>query len=91
MPALLAPTAINQQKFTFSLTNGNQVRAKAGWGYFSKVDLGIVKLHFEMGAGTENFECSFFREPPKFFIFETFWPFLKIIFSHFLKLFLAVS
>ena len=54
--ALLAPTAINQQKFTFSLTNGNQVSAKAGWGYFSKVDLGIVKLHFEIGAGTENFE-----------------------------------
>ena len=54
--ALLAPTAINQQKFTFSLTNGNQVRAKAGWGYFSKVDLGIVKLHFEIGAGTNHFE-----------------------------------
>lgn len=54
--ALLAPTAINQQKFTFSLEGDRRVRAKAGWGYFSKVDLGIVKLHFEIGAGTENFE-----------------------------------
>ena len=54
--ALLAPTAVNQQNFTFSLEGENRVRAKAGWGYFTKVDLGIVKLHFEIGAGKENFE-----------------------------------
>lgn len=54
--ALLAPTAVNQQNFTFSLEGENRVRAKAGWGYFTKVDLGIVKLHFEIGAGRENFE-----------------------------------
>jgi nitroreductase len=54
--ALLAPTAINQQKFLFSLKNERQVQAKAGWGFFSKVDLGIVKYHFEVGAGKENFE-----------------------------------
>jgi len=53
---LLAPTAINQQKFLFSLKNERQVQAKAGWGFFSKVDLGIVKYHFEVGAGKENFE-----------------------------------
>ena len=52
--ALLAPTAMNQQKFVFSL-DGNTVSAKAGLGLFSKVDLGIVKYHFELGAGAENF------------------------------------
>ncbi|MDD3204531.1 MAG: nitroreductase family protein, partial [Lachnospiraceae bacterium] len=49
--ALLAPTATNQQKFIFSL-NGNRVSAKAGIGFYSKIDLGIVKYHFEVGAGT---------------------------------------
>lgn len=53
--ALLAPTALNQQKFKFTLLPENQVEAKAGMGYFSKVDLGIVKYHFEQGAGMENF------------------------------------
>lgn len=53
--ALLAPTAMNQQKFLFSLF-GNRVSAKAGIGFYSHVDLGIVKYHFEVGAGTEHFE-----------------------------------
>ncbi len=53
--ALLAPTALNQQKFRFSL-HGNHVQAKAGIGSYSKVDLGIAKCHFEIGAGNENFE-----------------------------------
>ena len=48
--ALLAPTAINQQKFTFTL-QGDKVLAKAGLGFFAKTDLGIVKCHFEIGAG----------------------------------------
>ena len=52
--ALLAPTAMNQQKFTFSL-DGNRVTAKAGVGFYSKIDLGIAKYHFELGAGTEHF------------------------------------
>jgi len=51
--ALLAPTAINQQKFTF-FYDGKCVSAKAGLGFFSKVDLGIAKAHFEIGAGKEN-------------------------------------
>ena len=55
--ALLAPTAMNQQKFTFSL-NGNRVAAKAGFGPFAKLDLGIVKCHFQIGAGEENFEWA---------------------------------
>ena len=48
--ALLAPTAMNQQKFTFSLTD-NRVSVKAGMGFYAKIDLGIVKYHFEIGAG----------------------------------------
>lgn len=52
--ALLAPTAMNQQKFTFSLDN-NKVTVKSGVGFYSKIDLGIVKCHFEIGAGKDNF------------------------------------
>lgn len=52
---LLAPTAVNQQKFYFS-AEGNKVSAKAGLGFYTKVDLGIAKYHFEIGAGKENFE-----------------------------------
>lgn len=42
----LAPTAMNQQKFMFEMKNG-QVYAKALRGFYSKIDLGIVKYHFE--------------------------------------------
>ena len=52
--ALLAPTAVNQQKFTLAYKDG-KVSAKAGLGFYAKVDLGIVKYHFEIGAGKENF------------------------------------
>lgn len=52
--ALLAPTAMNQQKFTLHY-EGGKVAAKAGMGFYSKIDLGIVKYHFEIGAGKENF------------------------------------
>jgi len=53
--ALLAPTAVNQQKFRFT-REGNTVSARtAGLGTNLKVDLGIVKCHFELGAGKENF------------------------------------
>lgn len=48
--AALAPTAVNQQKFFFTL-NGSEVRAETEKGTFSNVDLGIAKLHFEEGAG----------------------------------------
>lgn len=51
---LLAPTALNQQKFLFTLADG-KVSAQATGGFFSKIDLGIVRYHFEIGAGTENF------------------------------------
>ena len=55
--ALLAPTAMNQQKFSFE-KKGDKVSAAAGTGFYSKVDLGIAKLHFEIGAGTENFKWA---------------------------------
>ncbi|EET61837.1 hypothetical protein BRYFOR_06029 [Marvinbryantia formatexigens DSM 14469] len=53
--ALLAPTAMNQQKFKFSL-NGNTVTLKPGTGFYTKMDAGIAKYHFEIGAGKENFQ-----------------------------------
>lgn len=51
--ALLAPTAVNQQKFRFAL-DGDRVKASTGWGFYSKVDLGIAKLHFEIGSGKDS-------------------------------------
>lgn len=51
--ALLAPTAINQQKFLIRLNEDESVTFVDKGGPFSKVDLGIVKCHFEIGAGRE--------------------------------------
>lgn len=48
----LAPTAMNQQKFLFEMKN-SQVYAKALMGFYSKIDLGIVKYHFEAVTGHE--------------------------------------
>ena len=55
--ALLAPTAINQQKFKLILHPGNVVEARTLFSMagYTSVDLGIVKYHFEIGAGKENF------------------------------------
>lgn len=53
--ALLAPTALNQQKFYLTYHEDNTVSAKAKMGPCSKIDLGIVKYHFEAVAGEENF------------------------------------
>lgn len=55
--ALLAPTAVHQQKFEFELVDDHTVSARARFtlvGY-GKMDLGIVKYHFEVAAGKENF------------------------------------
>ena len=60
--ALLAPTAVNQQKFSFEYVgmsnNRHQVRAKKGFSMigYTQMDLGIAKYHFEVGAGKVNFE-----------------------------------
>ena len=50
--ASLAPTAMNQQKFLFELKNG-KVTVKNLGGFYSKIDLGIVKYHFEAATGHE--------------------------------------
>lgn len=57
--AILAPTAINQQQFYIKYLGDNRVSAKALLGPCSKTDLGIVKLHFELGAGKNNFEWEY--------------------------------
>lgn len=54
--AMLAPTAINQQRFRIERVGERGVRAKALLGPCSKTDLGIVRYHFELGAGKENFD-----------------------------------
>ena len=62
--ALLAPTAVNQQKFSFEylgVKDGrHRVRAKKGFSLigYTWMDLGIAKCHFEIGAGRENFEWA---------------------------------
>lgn len=55
--AQLAPTAINQQKFVFEL-EGDKVKASPGSGFYTKVDLGIAKYHFEIGAGKDGWDWS---------------------------------
>ncbi|MCQ2111375.1 MAG: nitroreductase [Bacteroidaceae bacterium] len=61
--ALKAPTAVNQQKFHFQYlgpdgSNIPKVKADKGFSLlgYTKMDLGIAKLHFEIGAGKDNFE-----------------------------------
>ena len=49
--ALLAPTAMNQQKFFFELFSDSKVNAVCGKGFYTKLDLGIVKYHFEIASG----------------------------------------
>lgn len=56
--AMLAPTAMNHQKFYFELTADGKVKATAVRGVNTKLDLGIVKYHFEAGAGKHNFEWA---------------------------------
>jgi len=58
--ALLAPTAVNQQKFYFEYEAPTSVRAKRNFSMigFTQMDLGIAKCHFEIGAGKENFEWA---------------------------------
>ena len=49
--ALKAPTAVNQQKFIFSLKDGEPFVRVRGLGSYTKVDLGIVAYHFEAASG----------------------------------------
>ena len=50
LAAMMAPTAMNQQKFTVTLENGEPV-VTAGRGPMAKIDLGIVKYNFEAASG----------------------------------------
>ena len=63
--ALLAPTAVNQQKFFFEYIparDGKPVRVLAKRNFsligFTQMDLGIAKCHFEIGAGKDTFEWA---------------------------------
>ena len=49
--AMLAPTAMNQQKFHFEQLPDGTVKATCGSGFYTKLDLGIVKYHFEAISG----------------------------------------
>ncbi len=51
--ALLAPTAINQQKFMIRLGVDDKVEFIDKGGVLSQVDIGIVKCHFEIGSGRQ--------------------------------------
>ena len=53
--ALLAPTALNHQAFKI-VGEKNKVSITCDNGVYTNVDLGIVKYHFEVGAGKESFE-----------------------------------
>ncbi len=52
--AMLAPTAMNQQKFKFELQTDGSVKACCSNGLYTKLDLGIVKYHFETVSGIET-------------------------------------
>lgn len=52
--ALLAPTAVNCQGFRL-IGNGNSVKLEKNSAMFTPADRGIVKHHFELGAGKDNF------------------------------------
>ena len=49
---MLAPTAINQQKFRFTI-RGDEVFAEETGGFFSKIDLGIVEYHLFAATGVD--------------------------------------
>ncbi len=55
--ALLAPTALAKQAFMIK-GSANQVSIQCDNGIFSGVDTGLVKYHFELGAGKDHFEWT---------------------------------
>ena len=55
--AMLAPTGMNKQGFRFR-REGDRVTLMSGSSTLSQIDSGIVKYHFELGAGRENFTWS---------------------------------
>lgn len=53
---LLAPSALNQFKVKFICNADGTVQAKPGFGFSTKVDLGIFKRYFELGSGKRIFD-----------------------------------
>ena len=53
--ALLAPTALNKQVFSITGKDG-KVKISCNNGIFTGADLGLVKYHFELGAGKNQFQ-----------------------------------
>lgn len=56
--ALYAPTALNQQRYKIILKD-NKVEIVSKFGFYTKVDLGIIKCHFELGAGKEHYSFRY--------------------------------
>jgi len=58
--ALLAPTAVNQQKFRLIYEAPNTVHTEKVFSLigYTGIDLGIAKCHFEIAAGTDNFRWA---------------------------------
>ena len=60
--SILAPTAVNQQKFSFEYVeirnNSHLVKANKGFSLigYTRIDLGIAKFHFEIVVGNEIFD-----------------------------------
>ena len=52
--ALFAPTGLNKQRFKIT-GNQNNVKIEYEGGMFPGIDKGIIKHHFEIGAGKDNF------------------------------------
>lgn len=45
---LLAPTAMNQQKFYITYISDDEIKFKRGKGFYTKFDLGIIKYNFDV-------------------------------------------
>ncbi|MHB8963797.1 MAG: nitroreductase family protein [Saccharofermentanales bacterium] len=54
----MAPTAVNSQKFLFSFIDGKVTARVPENSAFDLLDLGIGKLHFEIGAQNGKFELG---------------------------------
>lgn len=52
--SLFAPTALNKQDYMITGTE-TRVRIENENGIFTGVNRGLIKYHFELGAGKENF------------------------------------
>lgn len=54
--ALLAPTAVNQQKFKILCDDKKVSVVKSGIGFYAEMDLGIVKYNFQAASGIKVFD-----------------------------------